>query len=152
MADTIKGETGILSLWDATITIPAYLPIACATSHTLDSSTSIIESNTKCDPGVTIKKAGTFSYTMSLDGEYLDTTSAGSAVLDTMGSHDYLLALQQAGTLVEFELDTGLADTTYYGDAIISDLSLTQGSGDEISTFSLTLNGSGAIVTTDPNP
>jgi hypothetical protein len=152
MANTIKGEVGILSLWDATITTPAYLPIACATSHTLDTSTSIIESNTKCDPGVTIKQAGVFSYTISLDGQYLDTTSAGAPDLDTLGSHDYLLALQQTGAVVEFELDTGLADTTYYGDAIISDLSLTQGSGDEISTFSLTLNGSGAIVTTDPNP
>lgn len=152
MANTIKGEVGILSLWDATITTPAYLPIACTTSFSLDTATSVIESNTKCDPGVTIKQAGVFSYTISVDGQYLDTTSVGSADLDTRASHDYLLVLQQAGTLVEFELDSGLADTTYYGDAIISDLSLTQGSGDEISTFSMTLNGSGAIVTVDPNP
>lgn len=152
MANTIKGELGILSIWDADITVPAYLPIACSTSHSIDTSTSIIESNTKCDPGVTIKQPGVFSYTISFDGQYLDTTSAAAPDLDIKASHDYLLTKQQAGALLEFELDTGLADTTYYGDAYISDLSLTQGAGDEISSFSLTLAGSGAIVTTDPNP
>jgi len=150
MPDFIKGEVGVISIWDSTVGVPAYFPIACATSITLDTATSVIESNTKCDPGVTIKNAGVFSYTLSIDGQYIDTTSAGGD--DTKRSHDALLELQQAETLIEYELDTGLADTTYYGDAIISDLSLTLGSGDEIATFSCTLNGSGAIVTTDPNP
>lgn len=146
MANVIKGELGILSIWDG---VSAYKPVACLTSTSLDTALSIIESNTKCDPGVTIKTAGTFSYTLGVDGEYIDTTSVGGDT--TKNSHDALLVLQQNKTVVEWKLETGLADTTYYGNAFISDLSLTQGAGEEISTFSATFAGSGAIVTTDPN-
>jgi len=51
---------------------------------------------------------------------------------------------------VTWKLDTGVTDAVYYGSAILSDLTLDQGAGDEISTFSVTLEGSGAISKTDP--
>ena len=145
MANPIKGEVGIVFIWDGA----AYRPIACLTSNSLSSALSVIESNTKCDPGVVIKNAGQFSYTISMDGEYIDTTSVGGDT--TKASHDYLFDLQRAKTPVVFKLDTGLADTTYYGNALISDLDLTQPAGDEVSTFSATFEGSGDILTTDPN-
>jgi len=59
-----------------------------------------------------------------------------------------------AKTLVTWKLDTDVTDATsikYYGDAYITDLSDTAGSGDEVTTFSATLDGDGAIVLTDPN-
>lgn len=140
----IKGEVGILYVHDGTI----YRPVACLTSNSLSSTLSIIESNTKCNPGVVVKQAGTFSYSLDMDGEYIDTTSVGGET--TKASHDYLLSLQRAKTNVTWKLDTGLADTTYYGTAIISDLNLEQGSGDEISTFTATFDGSGDIATVDP--
>lgn len=140
----IKGEVGILYVHDGTI----YRPVACLTSNSLSSTLSIIESTTKCNPGVVVKQAGTFSYSLDMDGEYIDTTSVGGET--TKASHDYLLSLQRAKTNVTWKLDTGLADTIYYGTAIISDLSLEQGSGDEISTFTATFDGSGDIATVDP--
>lgn len=140
----IHGKNGILSIWDGA----AYRPVACLTSNSLATTLSVIESNTKCDPGNTVRNADQFSYDISADGEYIDTTSVGGET--TLASHDYLLSLQMAKTDVVWELDSGLADTTYYGTAIISDLNLDQ-AADANSTFSATLSGSGAIVTVDPN-
>jgi len=143
----IKGENGILYIYATT-----WKPVACLTSNSLNSTLSIIESQTKCNPGVVEKQAGTFAYTIDAEGEYIDTTSAGGDTAKK--SHDSLLAYQMAKTLVEWKIDTDITDATsikYYGNAIISDLNLTQGSGDEISTFSATLDGSGAIVLVDPN-
>lgn len=144
MAFPIKGELGILSVHDGTL----YRPIACLTSNSLNTAVSIIESQTKCNPGEVIKQAGTLSYTLDAEGEYIDTTSVGGDV--TKASHDYLLNAQQTLTAVNWKLDTGVTGAVYYGSAILSDLTLDQGAGDEISTFSVTLEGSGAISTVDP--
>ena len=140
----IHGKVGILSIWDTS----AYKPVACLTSNSLATSLSVIESNTKCDPGNTVRNPDQFSYDISADGEYIDTTSAGGD--SAKASHDWMLAKQMAKTNVVWKLDSGLADTTYYGTAILSDLNLDQAS-DANSVFSATLSGSGAIVTVDPN-
>jgi len=143
----IKGENGILYIYATT-----WKPIACLTSNSLNTTVGLIESQTKCDPGVVKKQAGTFSYTIDAEGEYIDTTSVGGDTAKK--SHDALLALQMAKTVVEWKIDTDVTDVTsikYYGEALITDLSLSQGAGDELSTFSATLDGSGAIVLTDPN-
>lgn len=140
----IKGEVGILYIHDGTI----YRPIACLTSNSLNTAVSIIESQTKCFPGVTKKQAGISSYTLDADGEYVDTTSVGGD--DTKASHDFLFTAQQTKALQTWKLDTGVTGAVYYGTAIITDLTLDQGAGDEISTFSVTLDGDGAIVLVDP--
>lgn len=140
----IHGKVGILSIWDTS----AYKPVACLTSNSLATSLSVIESNTKCDPGNTVRNADQFSYDISADGEYIDTTSVGGD--STKASHDWLLSKQMAKTSVVWKLDSGLADSIYYGTALISDLNLDQPS-DANSTFSATLSGSGAIVLVDPN-
>lgn len=140
----IHGKLGILSIWDSS----AYEPIACVTSSSLATSLSVIESNTKCDPGVTVRNADQFSYDVSVDGELLDTTSVGGDA--TKQSWDALLALQMAKTNVQWKYDVGLADDIFYGTAIISDLNLDQ-PADANSTFSCTLSGSGVIVLVDPN-
>lgn len=144
MALPVKGEVGILSIHDGTI----YRPVACLTSNSLSSALSVIESQTKCFPGVVKKQAGVFSYSLSADGEYIDTTSVGGET--TKASHDYLLVKQMAKTLITWKLDTGVTGAVYYGSAILTDLSLDQGAGDEISTFSVTLDGDGAIVLVNP--
>lgn len=145
---SIKGENSILYIWDTA----AYKPVACLTSNSLNSTLSVIESTTKCFPGVVKKTAGQFNYTIDAEGEYIDTTSVGGD--DTKVSHDALLALQMAKTKITWKLDTDVTDTgsiKYYGEAYITDLGNTAGSGDEVSTFSATLSGDGAIVLTDPN-
>ena len=140
----IKGELGILYIHDGTI----YRPVACLTSNSLSSAVSVIESQTKCYPGVVKKQAGSFSYSIDAEGEYIDTTSVGGET--TKASHDYLLTVQQAAVAVTWKLDTGVTGAVYYGSAILTDLSLEQGAGDELSTFSVTLDGDGDISTTDP--
>ena len=144
MATPIKGEVGILYVADGS----TYRPVACLTSNSLSTAVSVIESNTKCNPGVTKKQAGMFSYTLEAEGEYIDTTSVGGD--DTKASHDYLFDLQLAKDLITWKLVTGVTGATYYGSALISDLSLDMGSGDDLATFSLTLDGDGEVTTVDP--
>jgi len=144
MATKIKGEVLVLSIWDSSI----YRPIACLTSNNLSETQNIIESQTKCDPGVVTKMAGSYSYELSAEGEYIDTTSATGEI--TLASHDYLHSV--FGTTVTWQLSTGLADKPYYwGTAILNDLSGDFAAGDDLATFSASLSGSGAIVEVDPN-
>jgi predicted secreted protein len=147
MSTPIKGENGVLFIEEG----DAWLPIACLTSNSLASTVAEITRQTQCAPGVTEKSAGSFNYTLSAEGEYIDTTTAGGD--DTKVSHDKLLALQQARLLVQWKLDTNIPDATstkYYGTALITDLNLDQAAGDALSTFSATLSGNGSISLTDP--
>jgi hypothetical protein len=147
MSTPIKGESGVLFIEEG----DAWLPIACLTSNSLASTVAEITRQTKCAPGVTEKSAGSFNYTLSAEGEYIDTTTAGGD--DTKVSHDKLLALQQSRLLVTWKLDTNITNATstkYYGTALITDLNLDQAAGDALSTFSATLSGNGAITSVDP--
>ena len=141
----IKGDVLIFYVHDGSI----YRPIACLTSNTLSQSRGVIETQTKCDPGIIQRAAGVLSYELSCEGEYIDTTSAGAAV--TKASHDYLKGLMEAGNEITWKMDTGLTDTSaYYGTAYMTELSADAPTGDEFATFSCTLSGSGSIVTVDP--
>lgn len=143
MATRIKGDVLILSIHDGSI----YRPIACLTSNSLTETQNIIESQTKCDAGVIIKTPGSYTYEISAEGEYIDTTSVGAEV--TKASHDYLHTV--FGTEVTWKIATGLTDTAaYYGTAILNDLSGDFAAGDELATFSASLSGTGTIVTVDP--
>lgn len=145
MATKIKGEGLIWYVHDGT----AYRPVACLTSNALSQTREILESQTKCDPGVVTKTAGTLSYEISFEGEYIDTTSTGGET--TKASHDYLKTIMDAGSTITWKLDTGLTDTVaYYGTGILTSLELSAPAGNELSTFSGSLSGSGSIVTTDP--
>lgn len=142
-----KGELGIVYIWNTT----AYKPLGCLTSTSLSTTVSSIESNTKCHPGVTKKTAGTFNGSLSLEGEYINTTTNGGD--NQKASHDALFLLQKAKTKINFKLDTNVSDATsvkYYGEAIISDLSADFGSGDDLATFSATFDIDGDILTEDP--
>jgi hypothetical protein len=145
----IKGELGIIYIYELSST--SYKPLACLTSTSLSTTVSIIESTTKCFPGVTKKTAGTFNGSISLEGEYIDTTTAGGDTAKK--SHDALFLLQQAKTKISWKIDTNVnvnTSTKYYGDAFISDLSADFGSGDDLATFSATLDIDGSIFLTDP--
>lgn len=145
MADFIKGDALVLSVHDGT----AYRPVACLTSNSLNQTRGIIETQTKCDPGLIQRAAGVLAYEISAEGQYIDTTSVGG---DTAkASHDYLKTLMEAGNEIIWKMSTGLADTTdYFGSAIMTDLSADAPTGDEFASFSCTLSGDGAISTTDP--
>lgn len=145
MANFIKGDALIFYVHDGT----AWRPIACLTSNTLSQTRGVIETQTKCDPGVIQRAAGVLAYEISAEGNYIDTTSVGGET--TKASHDYLKGLMESGNAVTWKMDTGLADTTaYYGTAFMTELSADAPTGDEFATFSCTLSGSGSIVTVDP--
>jgi predicted secreted protein len=61
-----------------------------------------------------------------------------------------LFNLQLEKELITWKLVTGVTGATYYGSALISDLSLDLGSGDDLATFTMTLDGDGEVSTTDP--
>lgn len=146
MANPIKGESGILFIKDTT-----YKPVACLTSNALQQTLSVIESQTKCFPGQIKKQAGILTYNISAEGEYIDTTTLGGDTAKQ--SHDALMIKQNSRTEVLWKIDTDINNATstkYWGTAIITDLALTQAAGDAISTFSLTLDGSGLISLTEP--
>jgi len=141
----IKGEDLILYVW----VTDEYLPIACLTSNSINKAKSIIETTTKCDPGVVVRASGSRSYEIPFEGIYIDTGASGDT---TKASHDSLLALFDTDDEQTWKMDTGLIDTVaYYGTGIFNQLDMTAGSGDEFATFSGSISGSGAIVTVDPN-
>lgn len=143
MGNFIKGDDLVLYVHDGT----AYRPIACLTSNTLSETTNIIESQTKCEPGVIAKDVGSRTYELSAEGRYIDTTSVGAEV--DKASHDYLRTRQSEK--LNWRMSTGLTDTTfYYGVAIISELSNENPAGDDLANFSATFSGDGDIVTVDP--
>lgn len=141
----IQGDDLILDVWDGT---SAYRPISCLTDNSFDAAVEVLENQNKCDPGNTIKTYGAVSYTVTLDGQYIDTTSVGGET--TKASHDYLLGLMANKTSRTYRLSTGLADTAYYYfTGIIADLGLSTPAGDN-ATFSATIEVSGGYATTDP--
>ena len=147
MANEIKiqGDVLTLAIYDS----DAYKPIACITSNDISSEAEIIETKTKCDPGVVGKEYGAVNKSISIDGEYIDTTSVGGET--TKASHDLLEELQATKTKVVVRIATGLADTeNLYGTVIISSLTLTGAAG-EVATFSATLDVDGGLSSTDPN-
>jgi len=145
MPNYIKGDDLIMSVWDGT---SAYKPIACLTSNSLSQTRNIIESQTKCSPGVINKTPGTISNEMTFEGEYIDTTSGGG---DTAkASHDYLIDIMNAGTKRAYKFSSGISGTDYYAEGYLSDLTLDAAAGDSITTFSGTLAIDGTVSTTDP--
>ena len=74
MSDFIKGDGLILYLHDGSI----YRPVACLTSNSLSQTRAVIESQTKCTPGLIEKTGGSLSYEISFEGQYIDTTSAAA--------------------------------------------------------------------------
>jgi len=142
MPTYISGDDSILSIHDGT----AYRPVACLTSNSLQSTLEVKETINKCVPGAVQKTVGAMSYSISVDGEYVDTTSAGG---DTaLASHDFLFQKQSSGEYVTWKLTNGTV-ASQYGTALITDLSKEAPAGENM-TFSATLDGSGLIVEVDP--
>ena len=145
MSVTIKGDALVLYIYEGT---SAYEPICCLTSNSLSNTTNVIESHTKCDPGEIIKSAGSTSYEISFEGEYI-VLEAGKV------SHDEILTKMNLATQVisTWRMDTGQTGVPYYyGTGFFTDLELNADAGDELSTFSGTISGSGLVLTTDPFP
>lgn len=147
MSTLVKGDTVLFNIYDSSTS--GYEPVICLTSNSLSETKNIIESQTKCDAGQIVKTPGSYTYEISLEGEY------GVASGD---EYDWgrIRALLVAGTLIEWSM-SGLdssGSTAYYGSGYLSEISLDAPAGDEIVTFSATLMGDGktAITTTNPNP
>jgi hypothetical protein len=143
----IKGDAIILYLKDSD---GDYLPVACLESTSLNETRNVLEAQTKCDPGQTVRAYGTYSYEIPMEGKYIDTTSAASPSFDTAASHDALAAKIRNEEDCDWRLSTGLADTPYYyGTGLLSGLNLDAPSGDW-ATFSGTIMGSGVVSATEP--
>ncbi len=137
----IKGDDVLFSIWDT----DAYEPIACITSSSISESVEIEEVQTKCDPGNIVKTPSTYSYEISGDGLYID-----EAVDINKQSHAKLKALLRAKEKITWKMSTGITSPTdEYGFGYITALDLTGDAGVNAS-FTFTISGTGAIVSTDP--
>lgn len=137
----IKGNVVVFSVWET----DAYEPLACITSSSISESLEIDEIETKCDPGNIVKTPGSYSYEITADGVYID-----EGVDTGKQSHGKLKALLRAKTLITWKMATGITTpTTEYGYGYITSLDLTGEAGSN-ATFSVTISGTGAIVTVDP--
>ena len=146
MSELIKGEAEILYFYVGA----AYVPVVCLTSSSLAETRNVIESQTKCDPGLVTKTAGSYSYEISFEGEYIKPEASKESWVELRD-----LIRSVTGSVVEWRITTTYADATTeddYGTAILTDLSKDAPAGDELITFSGSLSGSGAISQTDPNP
>lgn len=144
VGDKVKGDLFMLHMWDGL----GYRPIACITSNDLSSSAEVTESKNKCQPGVISTEYGAVNKSLSIEGEFIDTTSAGGD--STKASFDFMEGKQDAKEKVDVKIDLGLEDSSSkYAKAIVSDLSLTGPAG-EIATFSATLNIDGGYIA-DPH-
>lgn len=148
VTNPIKGDNNILFIHNGT----AYKPIACLTSNSISNAVNVIESQTKCFPGEIKKTAGTVSASIDFEGEFIDTTSAGGDT--TKSSFDALLAIQNAGTVFKWKIDTDIVNTAtsfkMFGFGVLTDLSLDAAAGDELQTFSGTIDVSGKILNAEP--
>jgi hypothetical protein len=144
MSTFIKGDAVILSIWNGT---DAYEPIGCLTSNEINITRNIIEAQTKCDPGLIIKQAGSTTSEIPFEAIYIKT-EAGKTDFDA------LLAFINvaSGSTVTWKMSSDqTSPTDYYGTAILADLTLSASAGDEFATYSGTLSNTGLITTTDPN-
>lgn len=142
--DKVQGDAFMLHVHDGT----GYRPIACITSNDLSSTAEITETKNKCQPGVISTEYGAVNKTVSIDGEFIDTTSAGGD--STKASFDFLEGKQDSKEKIDIKIDFGLEDSSSkYAKAVVADLTLTGPAG-EVSTFSATLNIDGGYVA-DPH-
>src|SRR5690606_26394817 len=145
----IKGSNSMLYVYDGTA--EAYRPIACITSNSLSSTLSLLESATKCNPSGTEYTADRLNESVSVDGEVIDTTSAGGET--AKASWDYLYGLMKDSadndTKHEFWYDSGIEGADYYFKGYIGELSH-EASATEKITFSATVQITGNTSTTDP--
>ena len=148
MATLVKGDSVILSIWDG---VDTYDPGVCLTSNNLSETKNMIESQTKCDPNEIVKTPASYTYEISLEGEY------GYDPGD-VEQYDDLRTKLVAGTLIEWQISGffayGTTTNSYYGSGYLSEVSHDAPAGDEIVTFSATLmsDGKTAITTVAPNP
>ena len=144
MSVKIKGDVLILSIWNGA---DAYEPLGCLTSNDLSISTNVIESQDKCSPGIIQRVAGSTSSEVSFECEY---------ILDEAGKTNYTYLFNKInsinGTNQDWKISTGQSTPiNWYGNAVLSDLSLSAPSGGEFATWSGTLQNSGLVVLVDPN-
>ena len=143
MSTFIKGDDVILSIYDGS----AYKPVGCLTSNDISFTRNVIEAQTKCNPGVIVKQAGSTSSEISFEATYI-VTDAGKTSFDELLQFINVIN----GTTQTWKMTSAQSSpVAYYGSAILADLSLSSAAGDEFASFSGTLSNSGLIVTVDPN-
>lgn len=142
MSNYIKGDSLIVEVWDETL--GSFIVMSCLTSNSLASTKNIIEAQTKCDPGVIIKKGGSFNYELTFEGNLVDSDASWEWLSNKMNGD--AVEFPTTKELLEFRIQTGLTDNPYYyGEGFISDLALDASAGDEFATFSGTVSISGRL-------
>lgn len=144
MSKFIKGRAVILSLYDTS----AYMPVACLTSNGISQSQEIIEGDAnKCDLEPS-KSAGAYTYEVNAEGLVLDSGDSGYGTKASYNKINTLWATARStGATVTWKMSGVNGDE--YGTAFITSLEINaDAEGD--ATFSISMNGVGEILSTDP--
>lgn len=139
MSTFIKGDNVILSLWDGT---SSYFDIACLTNNEISFTRSLIESQTKCSSGIISIASGSTSSEVSFDAIYIKEEDNKTTFNDLFNFINV-----SNGTTKDWRMTSDQLDPyAYYGNAVLSGLTLTSSAGDEFVTFSGTLSNNGLIT------
>ena len=149
MADVnrLPGDQFMLSIWDKTATVPAWRPVACATSNEFTTELSVDEVEavyTKCGMIAALQTMGALTWSTTASGFAVDETAADNG---TKASYDTLLAAQKAEKTTQLADDWKISFRTdgvgdQFGKGIISSLARTGDAGPtEFQNFTLTVTG-----------
>ena len=108
---------------------------------------NVIETQTKCDPGLVLREPGSTSSEVTFEAIYIKTESG-------LTDFDALLNFINVanGTKQDWKMSSDqTSPVAYYGTGVLSDLELTASAGDEFATYSGTIQNNGLITTVDPN-
>ncbi|WP_312364051.1 hypothetical protein [Sphingobacterium sp.] len=145
----IPGHEGTLAYWDTTAS--AYKPVVCLTSSSVQKTMNMLEKVNMCTQGQTVRKPQSLDRTVSIEGEFIDTTEVGG--VSAQASYDELDALQEAhletGIPTDWRLSRGPMGYRYFS-GFISDLSDSFQAGED-ATFTASLTSQGKFSETDPH-
>ena len=149
MADVnrLPGDQFMLSIWDKTATVPAWRPVACATSNefTTELTTNDVEAiYTKCGLIPPQSNIDAMTWGATANGFAVDEEAADNG---TKASYDTLLAAQKAEKTSNLPDDWKISFKTdgtgdQFGKGHITSLARTGDAGpDQFQNFTLTVTG-----------
>lgn len=141
MSTFVNSTEFILSIYQDSTS--AYKPIGCLNSTGFAFSNNVIETETKCEPGIIRRRAGSTSIEIPFEGTYIEVEA------DKFNFADFFNIINDDSVdNITFKMDTD--NTTFYGSGVISDFELTAPEGVSDVTFSGTIQLDGLLTTTDP--
>lgn len=139
MADTVAGKDLLFSVWDATLTTPAYVAVGCAQESSMSFTTEELQATCKASAGMKEIIPGDQSWTGSTQGLYQPEAAVGVYDFFTMWKNKTKLKVS-FGTVASGE-------KRFEGECYIMKLDM-NAPGDGPATYTINYSGTGDILDT----